>query len=228
MSDGEAPIAPAILADPADPICRLAIFDFDGTLSDSGTWFLSIVDELADRFGFRHVSPEEIETLRGRTTREVIRAVGISRWRLPAIARYVQARFAENAHRIELFPGVSDMLAQVHDAGIRIAICTSNTEANAKAVLGPDNVALVEHFECGASLFGKARKFRRLMRKLNVRPDEALSVGDETRDVTAARKAGVRCGAVLWGYANPGILGAMHPDWLFTGPDHVVRTILGR
>lgn len=228
MSADEAPLAPAILAVPSDPICRLVIFDFDGTLSDSGTWFLSIVDELADRFRFPHVTPEEIEMLRGRTTREVIRTLGISRWRLPAIARYVQARFAENAHRIELFPGVSEMLEQVHASGIRIALCTSNSEANAKAVLGPANVALIEHFECGAGLFGKARKFRRLLRKLRVAPGDALSVGDETRDVVAARKTGVRCGAVLWGYANPGILTAMQPDWLFTGPDHVVRTVLGR
>ena len=50
---------------------QLVIFDFDGTLSDSGNWFLSIVDDLASRFRFRPVHPDEVEGLRKRTTREV-------------------------------------------------------------------------------------------------------------------------------------------------------------
>ncbi|WP_368855710.1 HAD hydrolase-like protein, partial [Proteus mirabilis] len=44
----------------ASPI-RLVIFDFDGTLSDSGDWFLSVVDELARRFRFRTVQPDEVD-----------------------------------------------------------------------------------------------------------------------------------------------------------------------
>ena len=40
---------------------RLVIFDFDGTLSDSGDWFLSVVDELARKFRFRTVQPDEGE-----------------------------------------------------------------------------------------------------------------------------------------------------------------------
>lgn len=46
------------------PPYKLVIFDFDGTLSDSGDWFISIIDDLADRFRFRRVDRNEIETLR--------------------------------------------------------------------------------------------------------------------------------------------------------------------
>ncbi|MEI9928366.1 MAG: HAD hydrolase-like protein [Sphingomonas sp.] len=72
----------------AAPI-RLVIFDFDGTLSDSGDWFLSVVDELAARFRFRTVEESEIAELRHRSTREVIKYLGIARWKLPFIARHV-------------------------------------------------------------------------------------------------------------------------------------------
>ncbi|MFX8008309.1 HAD hydrolase-like protein, partial [Acinetobacter baumannii] len=66
------------------PRYRLVIFDFDGTLADSGDWFLSIADHLADRFNFRKVDPAEIERLRGQSSRYVIRYLGIPRWKLPA------------------------------------------------------------------------------------------------------------------------------------------------
>lgn len=52
----------------SDPRYRLVIFDFDGTLADSGDWFLSVADHLADRFKFRKVAPEEVASLRGRTS----------------------------------------------------------------------------------------------------------------------------------------------------------------
>ena len=34
-------------------------------------------------------------------------------------------------------------------------------------------------------------------------------------DIDAARAAGIRCGAVTWGYADAGILRAQKPDFVF-------------
>ena len=69
---------------------RLVIFDFDGTLSDSGDWFLSVVDELARKFRFRTVQPDEVDMLRNKSSRDVIAFLGISKWKLPLIARHVR------------------------------------------------------------------------------------------------------------------------------------------
>ncbi len=209
------------------PRYRLAIFDFDGTLADSGDWFLSIADDLAARFRFRPVPQDEVEGLRGRTTREVIRHVGIPRWKLPVIARHVHKRLAAETDRIELFDGVAAMIDKLVESGVRIAVVTSNAEHNAHAILGPDIVSKIEMFECGASLFGKARRFRRVLRKLGVERADALAIGDETRDLTAARKVGIDAAAVLWGYANRSILTALKPDVLFDSPSDVVDYLLG-
>jgi phosphoglycolate phosphatase len=205
----------------------LVLFDFDGTLSDSGHWFLSIVDELAERFRFRRVGPDEIEALRGKTTREVIRHVGIPRWRLPAIARYTQARFAECADQIHLFEGVREMVATLAENGMRMALVTSNSEANARAILGEDVAARLWHIEGGASLFGKAPKFKRVLKRAGVKPTQAISIGDETRDITAARKLGLAAGAVMWGYANREVLTGMGPDAVFETPEDICRLLLG-
>ncbi len=52
---------------------KLVIFDFDGTLADSITWFLEAFNDLAERHRFRKASPEEIEELRGQSSREIVR-----------------------------------------------------------------------------------------------------------------------------------------------------------
>lgn len=206
---------------------RLVIFDFDGTLADSGEWFLSVSDHLAQRFGFRRVTPEEIETLRGRTTREVIRYLRIPRWKLPGIGRYLHALLAEQTDRISLFEGVEPLLRGLSDAGIRIALVTSNSEANARAILGPANVARFDWLECGASLFGKAPRYRRVLRRSQIEPYETIAIGDETRDIAAARKAGVTAAAVLWGYAHREALANARPDLCFEHPNEVARLLLG-
>jgi phosphoglycolate phosphatase len=216
------PAAPVRAA--AAPI-RLVIFDFDGTLSDSGDWFLSVVDELSRKFKFRTVSPEEVETLRNRTSREVIDSLGIPKWKMPLIARYVRRLVSRSAGEIELFPGTPNLLAQLKADGVRIALVTSNSEKNARAILGAENAARIEFYACGSSLFGKAPKFRRVLKKLDVGAEETLSVGDETRDVDAAREVGMRAGSVLWGYAAEEALAALEPDVLFRAPEDILEYV---
>jgi phosphoglycolate phosphatase len=209
----------------AAPPVRLVIFDFDGTLSDSGDWFLSVVDELARKFKFRTVAPEEVEDLRHRSSREVIEFLGIPKWKLPLIARYVRRLVGRNAGQIELFPGTPNLLEQVAAAGIRIALVTSNSEKNARSILGPENAARIDMYACGSSLFGKAPKFRRVLKKLDVAPSETLSIGDETRDVDAAREVGMRAGSVLWGYAAEEALAELKPDVMFRTPEDILAYI---
>jgi len=206
----------------AEPGPRLVIFDFDGTLSDSGGWFLSIIDHLSDRYGIRRNGSTSCLPTRRMPTHEVIRHIGVPRWKLPFIARYVRRLFGRHTHQVHLFEGVTEMLAAIEAAGIRIAVVTSNSETNARAVLGPDNAARISWWACGASLFGKAPKFRKVLKASGIPPHQTLSIGDETRDIDAARATGVRAGAALWGYASPEALAHLDPDIAFAGPQAVV------
>jgi phosphoglycolate phosphatase len=94
--------------------------------------------------------------------------------------------------------------------------------------LGPANVARIGWFECGTSLFGKAPRYRRVLRQAYVEPYEAIAIGDETRDIAAAHKAGITAGAVLWGYANREALVGAAPDVMFERPEEVAQLVLGQ
>jgi phosphoglycolate phosphatase len=201
---------------------RLVIFDFDGTLSDSGDWFLSVADQLAQRFNFRRIAPAEAELLRHKTSREVIAYLGIPRWKMPFIARHLRKLVLRDAHQIELFPGTPNLLKNLAETGVKIALVTSNSERNARLILGDQHTARINLFACGSSLFGKAPKFRHVLKKLGIPPEQALAIGDETRDIDAAREVGMRAGAVLWGYASEAVLSAHQPDVLFAGPEDIL------
>ncbi len=197
------------------PAYRLVIFDFDGTLADSAEWIFSKLNEIGGRFGMRHVTPEEIEMLRGRSNRDVISYLGVPMWKLPGLAAELRRRMAEEAAAIPLFPGIVEMLASLRAGGVRTAIVSSNAEDNIRRILGRENATLIDDYACGASMFGKARKLRVVVKRSGIAPAQTLFVGDETRDIEAAREAGIASGAVLWGYATSDILRAENPSRVF-------------
>ena len=97
---------------------RLAIFDLDGTLADSFPWFLRIANSVADKHGFRRIEAEEIESLRGKGSREIVRHLRVPMWRMPLIARDVRRMKAESLEGISLFAGVDAMLASLSAKGV--------------------------------------------------------------------------------------------------------------
>ncbi len=194
---------------------RLVIFDFDGTLCDSAGWFYSVYNGVARRFGLREVGEDEFEALRGLSSRDLVRRLEVPAWKMPLIAAHMRKLAARDAGALRLFPGVPEMLTALDRAGLNLAIVSSNAEANVRGVLGPGLSGLVGYFGCGTSLFGKQAKFRAALRLMRVAPAQALAIGDEQRDIEAARAVGLATGAVGWGYASPDLLRAMGPDWFF-------------
>jgi phosphoglycolate phosphatase len=204
----------------------LAIFDLDGTLVDSFPWFLRTINDVADRFGFRRVRDEDVEGLRHASTREILSRLEVPVWKLPAIARYARRLKGEAAAEIPLFEGAEAMLRTLVDNGVQLALVTSDSEANARQKLGA-SATLFSQFDCAASVFGKPAKFRRVIRRAGMAPQNVISIGDEVRDIEAARAVGVACGAVSWGYAAPAALRALAPDYMFGHVRDIADTLCG-
>jgi phosphoglycolate phosphatase len=205
----------------------LVLFDFDGTLADTYPWFASVLNDVADRYRFRRVTPHEADALRGSGARAIMRHLGIPAWKLPLITRHMHALAARDAGAMTLFPGVPAMLATLDAAGFRLGIVSSNREAHIRAVLGPREAARIRHFACSAPLFGKARRLRTAMRAAGAHPSRTLYVGDEIRDHEAARAAVCDFGAVAWGYTRVEALALQAPALTFARPaeigDRLVR-----
>jgi phosphoglycolate phosphatase len=202
----------------------LVIFDLDGTLVDSYPWFLTIVNDVARRHGFKPIEAGEVDSLRRAGSREILRRLDVPLWKLPSIAAQMHALKREHAAALPLFPGVDATLRTLKDAGMTLALVTSDNEENARRQLGT-SATHFSHFACGASLFGKPSKFRSVVRRAGVAPARTIAIGDEVRDIEAARAAGIGCAAVAWGYAASEALAAHAPDMMFQRMTDIERLI---
>ncbi len=57
--------------------------------------------------------------------------------------------------------------------------------------------------------------------------DDVIFIGDETRDIEACKRAGIRCVAVTWGYNSEKSLAAQNPHRVFHRPEELRALIAG-
>jgi phosphoglycolate phosphatase len=208
------------------PNYSLAIFDFDGTLADSLPWFFASLDQTADHFGLERIDMSRMDALRELSSHDALKLIGVPMLKLPAISIYIRDRFAEGMNNIKLFDGAAEMLAALHEAGVKVAMVSSNAEPNVRHVLGKA-ADIVDHYACGASLWGKAEKFRSVLRAIKQPPARAIGVGDEVRDIEAARKVGLSAGSITFGYNSRKALQSHSPDYLFDDYESLKQAVLG-
>jgi phosphoglycolate phosphatase len=204
---------------------RLVMFDFDGTLANSFPWVRGIVNEVADRFGFRRIEESEVELLRGYDVKSILAHVNVPVWKLPMIGHHVLQRMGEEIAQIPLFDDTAEMLQRLAAEGTTLGVVSSNAANNIRQVLGPDLAALIEYYECGVSFLGKATKLRSVVQRSGIPPQQAIYIGDETRDIEAAHKARIASGAVIWGYATLPALQRQAPTEIFTCMDEIVTRL---
>lgn len=207
---------------------RLAVFDYDGTLADSFPWFLDALDEAGGRFGFTPLPRDQVEVARGLGIDGLLRRLGVPIWKVPAIAMCLRDLAARDRGKIALFPGAAELLRDLAARGTVLAILTSNAEANVRATLGPELAGLFAHWQCDVSLMGKSAQLRKLLTASGAAPSEALMIGDEIRDLDAARSAKIAFGAVGWGFTAPHALAAAQPDLMFATLDEIAGHFNGR
>lgn len=210
------------------PKYELAVFDFDGTLADTFPWFAGVLNQVADRFGFSRIREDEVEELRGADSRAILRRLAIPMWKMPMIAAHMRALAAEQIEHVRLFDDARAFLHGLHGAGVPIGVVSSNTAETIRRVLGAETATLVAHFECGASLFGKPSKLRKVLARTGAAPGRSIYVGDEVRDAEAAQAAGMAFGAVSWGYNRVEALAAQSPQEIFASFDDMLRKVAGR
>lgn len=196
----------------------LAIFDLDGTLADTFPFFLATQREVARMHGFAAIAEHEVDMLRRRGPREVMRHVGMPSWKLPFVMRSFMRLMREHREPITLFEGVGEALAHLDARGVALALVTSNARDNVDRLLGEAHCRRMRHFECGASMFGKRRRLARVLRAARVPASRAIYIGDQVPDAEAARQAGMDFGAVAWGYAAREALVAQQPTLVFETP----------
>jgi phosphoglycolate phosphatase len=186
---------------------QLVLFDLDGTLLDSAPDFVATIAVLRSRHGEPPMMPHALRPHVSKGARAMIAAA------FPAFDDAEREALVQpflDVYRQELgrhgapFEGIEALLSAIEDAGSRWGIVTNKPEALARALMP----LLGWDARCAVLVGGDTLPVRKpdpepllhAARAQNLGPADCAYVGDDERDILAARAAGMPSIAALWGY----------------------------
>ncbi|NCO76125.1 MAG: HAD-IA family hydrolase [Cyanobacteria bacterium] len=201
---------------------KLFIFDFDGTLADSRMTLVKIANELAEEFGYDPVTEDEIIRLSNLSSRDVFLQSPIPPYKIPFLLRRVKKELNQHVANLKPFGGINEALSNLKHQGFNLGIVTSNMENNVLEFLKNNKLEHYFDFVYSANtIFGKNRTINKLIKKHKLLIDKIVYVGDETRDIEAAKKSKIKVIAVTWGFNSAHVLNQYKPDFLIHQPQQL-------
>ena len=204
---------------------KVIIFDFDGTLADTIDILLSITNRLSAEFGFKSATKEQLAQLSNLNSWQILQYSGISIFKFPLLIRRLKAELHSEVTHIQLFPGIKEVLLELKKRGFQLGIITSNSRENVLGALERNGLQDTFTFIYSGSTFGKHKVINKWLRIENIHSEKVVYVGDEIRDIDAAKKTGIKVIAVGWGFNSPQALAAQNPNFLIERPQELIEII---
>lgn len=195
------------------------IFDLDGVLVDS----FAVMRE-AFTIAYAEVvvdgpAPfEEYNRHLGRYFPDIMKSMGLP---LEMEGPFVRESY-RLAHKVTIFDGVIDLLQALRERGLRLAVATGKSGPRARSLL--DQLGMLSMFDhvIGSDEIRHPKPAPDIVLHaldlLDVRPQEAMMVGDAVTDLASARGASVTAVAALWGESDEAEMLAAQPDVVLRKP----------
>ena len=205
---------------------KVIIFDFDGTIADTVDALVSIANSLAVEFNFAPITPEEFLLLKNLTSREIFKYSGIPLFKIPFLLKKVKRELKNKIPELKPIEGIPEALLELKENGSRLGIITSNSKGNVKEFLKINNLDnFFEFVHTGVTIFGKTTIINNVLKQKQIKTQEVIYVGDETRDIEASKKAQIKICSVTWGFNSEEALAKEHPDFLIHHPRELVEVV---
>lgn len=184
------------------------LFDLDGTLADTAPDMARTVNLMLERRGRPPVALEVVRPYVSRGARGMIGAAfgfGTDHPEFPSMREEFLEIYAGNlAIDTRLFPGMDELLGSLEAEGIAWGVVTNKFERFARSVLESLGVAQRSRVLVGGDTCPRAKPHAdpllHACSVLGIAPTRSLYVGDDERDVQAARAAGMKVVVAAYGY----------------------------
>ena len=202
------------------------LFDFDGTLADTAQGIVETLRESFVRLGRPVPKEEEMVATIGRPLWKAFQTLGnmTEEEAHKAVEVYAGLFMQYEIPNIRMFPGVTAMLEQFAERGIRMAVVTSRDRHSLDLIL--QNNGIDRYFETEVTVDDHLTPkpapdmVLTLLKRMEIQADETLVVGDTTFDIEMGNRAGCMTCAVTWGNHSRELLSSACPDLIIDDIDY--------
>lgn len=189
---------------------KVILFDLDGTLTESGEGITKSVQYALEKLGQPEPDLKKLEVFVGPPLlQQFMKYADLDEETAVKAVEYYRERYTDiGIFENEVYPGVEDMLDKLRGKGYILAVASSKPERFVKKVLDHFDLTKYFHEIVGSEMNGgrtsKADVIEEALDRLHMADhrDQVVMVGDKEHDVFGARKAGLQCLAVSYGYGS--------------------------
>jgi phosphoglycolate phosphatase len=190
------------------PVLPALIFDLDGTLTDSKPGILGCLRNVIHARGMGDQGPLDrfigppVEAWVGELLPE-----GSDEERAGLARDYRACYDREGWRNNSVFPGVREMLVELHRQGFPLYVCTSKQQHFAVRILDAFELSglftAIYGDKAEYASHSKVDLLANILRERSLQPDSTWMIGDRSFDIDAAHANQLRCLAAGWGYGSP-------------------------
>ena len=185
------------------------LFDLDGTLTDSADGIINSVLHALKKAAIEEDDRKKLEAFVGPPlTASFMKYYGMTKDEAEAMVPLYREYFSVQGWKENsVYEGIPEVLQKLKEAGKTLIVATSKPEVFAKKIMAYFELDQYFAYIGGSSLDGKiSSKDQVINYVLDVigrnHMDEMIMVGDREHDVIGARKNGLPCLGVLYGYGD--------------------------
>jgi phosphoglycolate phosphatase len=203
------------------------LFDFDGTIADSFHLGIKIANRLAPKYGLSQFTDDDFKRFRSLPMHKVLKELKIPFYKIPGAIKLALSEYHHLLSELEPCEEVLEMLNSLKDMQIPMALLSSNDTKNLHGFLKRFGIDEFRWVEGTSGILKKANRICQQLKKHGLKPSQVIYVGDEVRDIEAAKKCGIRVIAVTWGFQTTELLCSHNPDYLVDKPAQIVDLLRG-
>ncbi len=187
-------------------------WDLDGTLTRSAEGIINSVRYSLESFGIKEDDDEKLKLFIGPPLPESYsHFYGFDDAQIDRAMQKYREYYAEKGiFENSVYEGIRETLAELKARGKKNFVATSKPEVFMKRILEHYDLAQFFEFTCGSDL-AETRSQKHLVINFIVEHEKLqtaqkdgriLMIGDRKHDILGAKKNGIKCCAVLWGYGS--------------------------
>ena len=211
------------------------LFDFDGTLADTGKGIGKCVDYAADYFGIPRLADDERRAFVGPPLYESFgKYFHLEKKEdiMTAIDKYRECYVKGAMYDLGFYDGIEALLKELKEEGFKTGVASSKPAHFVRSILTKHNlISLFDIISCPEDDKIKKTKFELIseaVEKLNSVKSKTVMVGDRHFDIDGAKAAGVKSIGVLYGYGSSEELTAAGADYIATSVSGVRSIVFSR
>ena len=214
---------------------KAVIFDLDGTLTDTLESMALASNKTLEYVGLKPRNVQEYKYFVGDGADVLVRrflvAAGDIECNLfeKAYDAYMKQFAQDCTYKVKPYDGIEDMLSQLKDMGIKLAVLSNKPHLRAVEVIDKffreNTFDIAQGHSIGMEKKPDPTEALAIAKKLGVKPNECIYVGDTDVDMQTGKSAGMYTVGVLWGFRDEKELRENGADYIARNPSDIFNLL---